>query len=52
MMLPTPVILIIHETDAAREYANILDKIGGKVHVATSFEDANELLSFLLILFC
>lgn len=47
MMLPTPVILIIHEPSSARQYSNVLDKTGAKVHVATSFEDANEILSFL-----
>lgn len=47
MLLPTPVILIIHEPDKAVQYANILDKTGSKVHVVNSFEDANELLSFL-----
>lgn len=47
MLLPTPVILIIHEPDAAAQYANILDKTGSKVHVVNSFQDANELLSFL-----
>lgn len=47
MMMPTPVILIIHEAEAARQYANILDRTGSKVHVANSFQDANELLSFL-----
>ncbi len=47
MLLPTPVILIIHEPDAAAQYSNILDKTGAKVHVVNSFQDANELLSFL-----
>jgi diguanylate cyclase (GGDEF)-like protein len=47
MLLPTPVILIIHEPQAANQYASILDKTGSKVHVANSFQDANELLSFL-----
>ncbi len=47
MLLPTPVILIIHQPRAAAQYATILDKTGAKVHAVTSFEEANELLSFL-----
>jgi DNA-binding response OmpR family regulator len=47
MMLPTPVILIIHDPQCVAEYATLLDKTGAKVHAVTSFEEANELLSFL-----
>lgn len=47
MILPKPVILIIHQTRQAAAYANVLEKTGAKVHAATSFEEANELLSFL-----
>lgn len=47
MQLPVPVILIIHNPEAASQYAAILDKTGAKVHAVTSFEEANELLSFL-----
>jgi DNA-binding response OmpR family regulator len=47
MLLPTPVILIIHEPERATELARVLDQTGSKVHVANSFHDANELLSFL-----
>ncbi len=47
MMLPTPVILIIHQPRQAADYASILEKTGAKVHAVASFEEANELLSFL-----
>lgn len=47
MLLPTPVILIIHEPQQADQYSQILSKTGSHVRVANSFEDANELLSFL-----
>jgi diguanylate cyclase (GGDEF)-like protein len=47
MLMPTPSILIIHELKAAEKYSSILDKTGSKVHVANSFEQANNLLSFL-----
>ncbi len=46
-MLPTPVILIIHQARPAADYASILEKTGAKVHAVASFEEANELLSFL-----
>jgi DNA-binding response OmpR family regulator len=46
-MLPTPIILIIHQTEPANQYGQVLEKTGAKVHIATSFEQANELLSFL-----
>lgn len=46
-MLPQPIILIIHKTKAASAYVPILEKTGGKVHTASSFEEANKLLSFL-----
>src|SRR5581483_1145002 len=45
--MPTPSILIIHEPRAAEQYSAILDKTGARVHVANSFEQANNLLSFL-----
>jgi DNA-binding response OmpR family regulator len=45
--MPTPSILIIHEPRAAEQYQTILDKTGAKVQVANSFEQANNLLSFL-----
>ncbi|HEY9790246.1 MAG TPA: response regulator [Candidatus Obscuribacterales bacterium] len=47
MLMPTPSILIIHEPKAAEKFSSILDKTGAKVHVANSFEQANNLLSFL-----
>ncbi|MBI4533768.1 MAG: response regulator [Candidatus Melainabacteria bacterium] len=47
MMLPTPIILIIHQVRQAADYASILEKTGAKVHAVPSFEQANELLSFL-----
>jgi DNA-binding response OmpR family regulator len=47
MMLPTPIILIIHHARQAADYASILEKTGARVHAVTSFEEANELLSFL-----
>jgi diguanylate cyclase (GGDEF)-like protein len=47
MLMPTPSILIIHEQKPAEQYADILDKTGAKVHVANSFDQANNLLSFL-----
>jgi DNA-binding response OmpR family regulator len=47
MMLPTPIILIIHQARQAADYSSILEKTGARVHAVTSFEEANELLSFL-----
>jgi DNA-binding response OmpR family regulator len=47
MLMPTPVILIIKEARQAVEFASVLEKTGSKVHAVTSFEEANELLSFL-----
>ncbi|OPZ83507.1 MAG: Transcriptional regulatory protein WalR [bacterium ADurb.Bin425] len=47
MLLPTPVILIINQPRQAAEFSQVLEKTGAKVHAATSFEEANELLSFL-----
>lgn len=47
MLLPTPVILIINHPQQSAQYAAILEKTGAKVHAVTSFEEANELLSFL-----
>ncbi len=47
MLLPTPVILIINQPRQAAEFASVLEKTGSKVHAVTSFEEANELLSFL-----
>lgn len=47
MLMPTPVIMIIHNPKAVAQYATLLDKTGAKVHAVTSFEEANELLSFL-----
>jgi DNA-binding response OmpR family regulator len=46
-MLPKPLILIIHQARPAADYASILEKTGAKIHAAASFEQANELLSFL-----
>jgi DNA-binding response OmpR family regulator len=46
-MLPTPIILIIHKAKQAVDYASVLEKTGARVHAVTSFEEANELLSFL-----
>jgi DNA-binding response OmpR family regulator len=46
-MLPTPVIMIIHEARSAAKYASVLEKTGAHVHAVTSFQEANELLSFL-----
>ena len=47
MILPKPLILIIHESRQAATYASILEKTGARVHAVTSFDEANELLSFL-----
>ncbi len=47
MILPTPVIMIIHQARQAADYASVLEKTGAKVHPVASFEEANELLSFL-----
>lgn len=47
MLMPTPVILIIKEARQAADFASVLEKTGSKVHAVTSFEEANELLSFL-----
>lgn len=47
MMMPTPSILIIHNPRAVAQYSTLLEKTGAKVHAVTSFEEANELLSFL-----
>lgn len=47
MMLPTPQLLIIHQPRQAAEYASILEKTGARVNAVTTFEEANELLSFL-----
>jgi hypothetical protein len=44
MLTPTPVILIINQPKQAAEFASVLEKTGSKVHAATSFEEANELL--------
>ena len=46
-MLPTSIILIIHQAEQAAQYEQVLEKTGAKIHTATSFEQANELLSFL-----
>ena len=45
--MPTPIILIIHEARSAANYASVLEKTGARVHAVTSFQEANELLSFL-----
>jgi DNA-binding response OmpR family regulator len=47
MMLPSQVILVIHEERQAEEYAEVLEKTGARIHAISSFEEANELLSFL-----
>lgn len=47
MMMPTPIIMIIHQPRQAADYASILEKTGARVHAVTSFEEANELLSFV-----
>ncbi len=47
MMFPKPIILIIHQTRLAASYASTLEKTGAEVHAVTSFQEANELLSFL-----
>ncbi len=47
MMFPKPIILIIHQTRLAASYANTLERTGAEVHAVTSFQEANELLSFL-----
>ncbi len=47
MMLPTPQILVIHQPRQAADYASVLEKTGARVSAVTSFEEANELLSFL-----
>ncbi len=46
-MMPTPVILVIHQVRQAADYASVLEKTGARVHAVASFEEANELLSFL-----
>ncbi len=46
-MLPTPQLLIIHQPRQAAEYASILEKTGARVNAVTTFEEANELLSFI-----
>ena len=46
-MLPTPHILVIHSARQAADYASVLEKTGARVNAVTSFEEANELLSFL-----
>jgi DNA-binding response OmpR family regulator len=46
-MLPTPIILVIHQARSAADYASVLEKTGARVHAVASFEEANELLSFL-----
>ncbi|PWT96548.1 MAG: hypothetical protein C5B53_09410 [Candidatus Melainabacteria bacterium] len=46
-MLPTPIILVIHKAKQAVDYASVLEKTGARVHAVSSFEEANELLSFL-----
>ena len=46
-MLPTPVILVIHQTSQTPGYISVLEKTGSKVHQVDSFEEANKLLSFL-----
>jgi DNA-binding response OmpR family regulator len=46
-MLPTPIIMVIHQARSAADYASILEKTGARVHAVASFEEANELLSFL-----
>jgi len=46
-MLPSQVILVIHEERQAEEYAEVLEKTGARIHAISSFEEANELLSFL-----
>jgi diguanylate cyclase (GGDEF)-like protein len=47
MMLPKPLILIIHTPRRASEYITALEKTGAKVQAVASFEEANEQLSFL-----
>ncbi|HEY9712163.1 MAG TPA: response regulator [Chroococcales cyanobacterium] len=47
MMMPTPIIMIIHKARPAADYASVLEKTGARVHAVTSFEEANELLSFV-----
>ncbi|MGH9549888.1 MAG: response regulator [Terriglobales bacterium] len=47
MMMPTPIIMIIHRARPAADYASVLEKTGARVHAVTSFEEANELLSFV-----
>ncbi|MBX9694191.1 MAG: response regulator, partial [Cyanobacteria bacterium] len=46
-MLPTPQILVIHQPRQAADYASVLEKTGARVNAVTSFDEANELLSFL-----
>ncbi|MCA9800428.1 MAG: response regulator [Cyanobacteria bacterium HKST-UBA02] len=47
MMLPKPHILVIHQARQAADYSSVLEKTGARVSAVTSFEEANELLSFL-----
>ena len=47
MLLPKPQILVIHQTRQAADYASVHEKTGARVSAVASFEEANELLSFL-----
>ncbi len=47
MMLPKPQILVIHQARQAADYSSVLEKTGARVSAVASFEEANELLSFL-----
>ena len=47
MLLPKPQILVIHQTRQAADYASVLEKTSARVSAVASFEEANELLSFL-----
>lgn len=47
MLLPKPHILVIHQARQAADYSSVLEKTGARVSAVTSFEEANELLSFL-----
>jgi DNA-binding response OmpR family regulator len=47
MLLPTPIIMVIHNEQRADEYGEVLGLTGARIHAVTSFEAANELLSFV-----
>jgi diguanylate cyclase (GGDEF)-like protein len=47
MLLPKPVILVIHSASKAIRYTSVLERTGARVQAVHSFEEANKVLSFL-----